>query len=171
MNVSKIWPRPAITIAAVIVALGASAAVAVAFNVSGGGTQLGMENRSDEPQAPSPGMAWMTLANSSVNVAVPAEQSRLINARFTAGSTCFGGAAADYCRVRIMANNIELQPINGNSFHFDSNALGTESEGHAMERSKRLGPGAYIIRVEYSVSNAALTFLLGHWHLAVETSA
>jgi hypothetical protein len=171
MNVSKIWPRPAIAIAAVIVALGASAAVAVAFNVSGGGTQLRIENRSDEPQAPSPGVAWMALANSAVMVNVPAGETRLFNARFTAGSTCFGGAAADYCRVRIMANGIELQPTNGFNYHFDSNALGTESEGHAMERSKLLGPGAYNVHVEYSVSNAALTFLLGHWHFAVAMSA
>jgi hypothetical protein len=164
-------PGPIVAVAAVILALGASAGVALAFNVSGGGAQLRIENRSDEPQAPSPGVAWMTLPNSSVNVNVPAGTTRLINARFTAGSTCFGGGANDFCRVRIMANAIELQPTNGFNYHFDSNAAATESEGHAMERSKLLGPGAYNVRVEYSVSNAAMTFLLGHWHHAVTMAA
>jgi hypothetical protein len=60
--------------------------------------------------------------------------------------------------------------VAGIDYAFDS--VGTDQhEGHAMERSHRLGAGTYIIRVQRAVTNPAISFRLDDWHLAVETSA
>jgi hypothetical protein len=176
MQVRNIRRRPATIAAIAVAAITATAGVAIAVpSGSAGAGQVRMDNRGETAAFNTNMVAWQTLPNSTVPVMVP--DGRLINARFTAGSTCFG-PVGDWCRVRIVvqdANGVvtELDPVDGLNYHFDSAAPGTgtiDREGHAMERSRRLPPGNYQLRVEYSVSNAATLFTLGHWHLAVETS-
>ena len=119
-----------------------------------------MDNRGETAAFATNMVAWQTLPNSTVPLNIQ-DPSRLINARFTAASTCFG-PVADWCRVRIVVEDpggvvTELDPANGLNFHFDSAAPAGENgqidrEGHAMERSRRLPEGPYQLRVEYSVS-------------------
>lgn len=178
MDVRNIRRRPATIAAAAIVAVGVFAGVAIAVpSGSNGAAQTRMDNRGETAVFTTALVPWQTLANSTVPVVIAQNQSRLINARFTAGSTCFG-PVGEWCRVRIVvqdANGVvtELDPMDGLNYHFDSAAPGAgnvDREGHAMERSRRLPSGVYMLRVEYSVSNVNTTFTLGHWHLAVETS-
>jgi hypothetical protein len=107
---------------------------------------------------------------------VPTGKTQLVNARFTAESNCTRAvpAAGGWCSTRIVAQRIggatvELNPQAGTDYAFDS--VGTDQhEGHAMERSIRLGAGTYVIRVQRAVTNNAISFRLDDWHLAVESS-
>jgi hypothetical protein len=80
--------------------------------------------------------------------------------------------------VRIIADSggaiTQLDPASGRDFAFDTDLVGAVdvdgAEGHAMERSRRLLPGNYDIRVEYEVTNAATVFTVDDWHFAVESS-
>ena len=65
-----------------------------------------------------------------------------------------------------------FDPASGIDYAFDSNPAGAADdlwEGNAMERSKRLGPGTYRVRVQRRVTNAGTIFRLDDWHFAVET--
>lgn len=179
MHLHQIRRHRAKVAAIAALAAGASAGVAIAVPTgSAGGTQVRMDNRGETAAFSTNMVAWQTLPNSQVPLNIP-DATRLVNARFTAGSTCFG-PVGDWCRVRIVVEDpagviTELDPTDGLNFHFDSAAPAAENgdvdrEGHAVERSRRLAPGQYQLRVEYSVSNAATLFTLGRWHLAVETS-
>jgi hypothetical protein len=177
MHLRTIRRRPALIAAAALLAIGASAGVAIAVpSGSFGQGQVRMDNRGETGVFNTNMVAWQTLPNSQVPLAIP-DQTRVVNARFTAGSTCFG-PAGEWCRTRIVVEDpagviTELDPVDGINYHWDSAAPGTgnvDREGHAMERSRRLAPGNYVLRVEWSVSNANTLFTLGHWHLAVETS-
>jgi hypothetical protein len=157
-----------------IVACGALATTAAAvLTASSGGTQITMDNAGETAAAPAPGMAWANLPGSDINV----NGDSVINARFTAESTC-NGEGAGACVVRIIAVNAAgvtpLDPASGNDFAFDTDVPGGVdfdlAEGHAMERSRRLADGPYVIRVQYAVTNPATAFRLDDWHFAVETS-
>ena len=118
------------------------------------------------------------VPGSAVTVVVPNGTTQLINARFTAESRCtravplLGGS----CSVRIVAQRVggvpvELNPVAGLNYAFDSVQGGDQLEGHAMERSRRLASGIYSIRAQRAVSNPAITLQLDDWHFAVEKSA
>ena len=65
---------------------------------------------------------------------------------------------------------LELNPQAGSDrYVFDS--VGSDgAESHAMESSRRLGAGLYIIRVQRAVSAPSVSFRIDNWHLAVEKS-
>jgi len=181
MHASLIRRRPAAIIASTLAAVGVCAAVAIAAPLmSAGGAQLRMENRSETVATSTNSVAWINLSGPAGHVVVPvaAGTTRLINARFTGESNC-NGPNSGYCRVRIIAFNTvtaaitELSPSDGLDFAFDSDAGGVASdlsEGNAIERSYRLPAGNWSIRVQYSVSNNTVQFILDDWHLAVESS-
>lgn len=167
-------------VAVAIAALAACAALATtAYAVlatSGGGTQVRMMNVSETGTFSTSSVAWVPVPGATVGIGVPTA-GQLVNARFTAESLCVGPNAG-MCRVRIVALTaagiIELDPISGATFAFDSDVAGAsidDAEGHAMERSRRLPAGTYQIQVQYSVTNATSVFRLADWHLAVELSA
>jgi hypothetical protein len=174
-HAGRSFRRPATIAAATILAIGALAGTAAAvLSASSGAGQLHMENRGETAPAPAPGMAWVTLPGSEIQV--NANEGHLINARFTAESTCSSPAAGS-CVVRIVADHgmiTELDPASGTDFAFDTDVVGAAdadgAEAHAMERSRRLPAGNYDIRVEYAVTNAATVFTVDDWHFAVETS-
>jgi hypothetical protein len=61
----------------------------------------------------------------------------------------------------------ELNPQTGRQpFSFD----GVSPNGgvRAIERSDRLNPGTYVVRVQWAVSGMGLQFFLAGWHFAVE---
>lgn len=167
--------RTPATIAAVVLACGAVAATALAF--SSGGAQVQMINQESAALTATTAAPWVFLPGAAVNVNVPANSSRLINARFTAESQCTGPAAG-WCTLRIVANGMELRPVAGIDYAFDTDVVGATNdqwEGNAMERSGRLfgGPEGtnYAIAVQRGVTNAGSTvFDLDDWHLAVEVS-
>ena len=123
-------------------------------------------------------VAFNNVPGAAVSVSVPAGSTRLIMARFSAESSCSGGAGAQYCSVRIVAVNVdngavtELSPQSGLDFAFDSTDLASETfaswEGHSMDRSERLDAGNYRIVVQRAVTNAAVTFRLDDYSLTVE---
>jgi hypothetical protein len=173
------YRRPAMIAAATILAIGALAGTAAAvLSSSIGGQQVSMHNRGDDATALSPAAAstWVNLPGSGVSVNA---DSKLINARFTAESTC-SGESSGVCAVRIVAVDpmgviTPLDPASDLDFAFDTDVAGVDdvdgAEAHAMERSRRLQAGQYTIGVQYAVTNAATTFKLDDWHFAVAVSA
>ena len=98
---------------------------------------------------------------------------RMLDARFTAESACFG--AGGWCSVRIVVINpaggvvTELDPASGFDFAFDSAGGGDRWEAHAMERtSPFLSAGTYRVRVQARVVAGATRIRLDDWTLAVE---
>jgi len=171
----RIYRRAATIVTATILAIGAFASIAAAvLTASNGAGQVRMDNRGETAPATTNSTTWVNLPGSGIPVNA---DSRLINARFTAETTC-NGPNAGACVVRIVAVNAagitELDPASASDFAFDTDVLGAGdadgAEGHAMERSRRLLDGAYTIRVQYAVTNATTTFQLDDWHFAVETS-
>jgi hypothetical protein len=115
---------------------------------------------------------YVELPGASATVTVPAGQSSLIIASFTAESECAVGGGTGYCSVRILIGGLEANPGAGSEFHFDSFGSGSAtdfSEAHAMTRSRGpLGPGTYAVQVQATVSAANTTFVLDDWHLTVQ---
>jgi hypothetical protein len=106
------------------------------------------------------------------SITVPAGTKAIILARFSAESACSGGSG--YCSIRIRIGGEDGQPVptGAEFFAFDSSDGDTETgsswESHAMERSRVLGPGTYVVRVQAAVSDAALSFRLDDANLTVE---
>jgi hypothetical protein len=178
MHPRHIRRKPVAVAAATVLALGAFAGTAAAILTGSTGTsQLRMDNRGNTAEQNTDVVAWKDLAGSDVPVTVP--DNRLVNARFTAESKCYSVPGA-WCAVRIIAIDtmtaaiVELDPASGMGFAFDAAVPGVHDEtgeGHAMERSRRLTVGKYLLRVQFAVTNAGTKFRLDDWHFAVETSA
>ena len=144
---------------------------------SSGGEQLQMLNASDNVLSATSSTAFVDIPGATRVVGVPSGTTNLINARLTAESNCVRAipALGGQCNTRIVAQRIggatvELSPQPGlDRYVFDS--VGTDgAESHAMESSIRLGVGTYVIRAQRAVSNAAVSFRIDNWHLAVERS-
>ena len=170
--------RHAAIAATAVLALGAFTATAVAvLSGSSGGAQTRMDNRGQtDPQATT-SVAWVNVTGSEMTIGVP-DPSRLINARFTGESRCYG-VAGTHCAMRVIAINTatgavtELDPASGMDFAFDgvTDAIHDESpEDHGFERSRRLGYGTYRIVAQMAVTNASTKFILDDWHFALESS-
>ena len=165
-----------VAVPAIALAIGGGTAAAALSGSSGSG-QVEMLNRSDNVAVVTSSTSYVDVPGAGVVTTVPAGRTQLINARFTAESNCTRANTAlqGWCSTRIVATRIggtsvELSPAAGIDYAFDN--VATDSfEGHAMERSLRLGPGSYIIRVQRAVTSSAITFRLDDWHLAVEKSA
>lgn len=179
MHPRQISRRSAAIAAAALLALGLFAATAAAvLTNSSGGTQVQMDNRADTDLQATKQLPWDSVVGADIFVTVP--NTRLINARFTAESRCYGQQGGK-CTARIIAVNIatgavtELDPASGPEFIFDAVTPDTydeTEEGHAMERSIRLPTGKYRVLVQYGVSIAEVVkFIVDDWHFAVETSA
>lgn len=158
------------TAVALSATLGGSAALAV-LTFSNGGTTVLVQNRAETNPSSTNVAAFSDLPGAVISVTVPAGTSRLISARFTAESQCTG-VAGRWCSVRVVASPasgaiIELNPQSGIDYAFDSTAT-DQWEGNALERSIRLGPGTYRVRVQRAVSVAGTVFRLDDWHFRVD---
>jgi len=145
-----------------------------------GGADTRVDVRSETTALATSSTIFVDLPGANTVAAVPGGQSRLFIARFAAESACYGAATAPsaWCSLQIIATNtatgasVPFDPASGIDYAFDTNPAGAQDdlwEGHAMERSKRLGPGTYRIRVQRAVTNAATIFRLDDWHFSVET--
>ena len=168
-------PIAAVAIIALLAFAGTAAAV---LTGSFGLSQVRMDNRGETNPSFTNSLAWVDLPGTAIPVSITSP-SRLINARFTAESSC-RGLNAGTCAVRIIAVNaagiVELDPASGLDYAFDTDVPGGADvdtmEGHAMERSRRLPTGTYTLRVQRAVTPTNTTgFTLDDWHFAVETSS
>lgn len=152
---------------------GVTVAMAV-LTGSTGGTTIQVQNRAETAASFTNAAAFVDLPGANVVVTVPAGTSRLISARFTAESQCFGQAGR-WCSLRVIVSNVaggfvEMQPASGLDYAFDTVAADVW-EGHALERSLRVGAGTYRVRVQRAVSGAGATFRLDDWHFRVDLNA
>jgi hypothetical protein len=120
------------------------------------------------------------LRGAKLTVFVPSGQKRLVKARFTADSSCVGVVATDTCQVRLIARNTdnakseELEPAGDGSRVFDSATSSTTGDGreaHAIDRSLRLGPGTWDIRVQWATQSDAgntITFSIFSYHFSID---
>ena len=163
---------------AVVLVLGAGAAFAVLTSVSGGSifrVDIDRENSVSFTNSTS----FVPIPGASVGVTVPSGTTRLVMARLSGVSSCFGANTAfgTGCLVQIEARNnatgviTVLQPNSAGSF-FDTSNSGKEPqwswESHSMDRSGRLGAGSYTISPKFKVNAANVTFQLNEWSFTVE---
>jgi hypothetical protein len=181
MHIGHFTRRPLTIAAAALAFTGAFAATAAAvFTSSTGKAQVQMSNAASTDASTTASTTWTPVTGSDVPMTLTA--SGLINARFTAESSC-SGAGNGWCSVRIVVYSVatgmftELDPASGTDFAFDSDAAGAADdmwESNAIERSVRLPAGAYRFRVEQAVvpmSASTVSSRLDDWHFAVEASA
>jgi hypothetical protein len=165
---------------AATVALAGTTAVALVSNT--GGVDGRVDVRSETVPLATSSVVFVDLPGANTVGVVPAGTTRLFIARFAGESQCFGAGAAPValCSLQIIATNtvtgatVAFDPAAGLDYAFDTNSLGAADdlwEGHAMERSKRLLPGTYRIRVQRAVTNPSTIFRLDDWHFSVETRA
>ncbi len=121
--------------------------------------------------AATPSGAWVSVPGMTRTITVPAGTSRLLDARFTAESSCIGGS---WCSARIVYVTptgaiVELAPASGTDYAFDSPG-GETWEGNAMERSSPtfLPPGTYRVVVQAAKIGAVISYRLDDMHFVVE---
>ncbi len=116
--------------------------------------------------------AFAGIPGATTTVTVPAGQTALIVARFTAESACSGGTGSNWCSVRILIGGVEASPVTGLDFAFDSTDASTETsaswESHSMERVRRVGAGTYPVTAQWATTSGSTTFRLDDWTLTVE---
>jgi hypothetical protein len=181
MHVRQFTRRPLTIAVTAIVAAGAFVVSAAADVTSSDGTaQTQMSNVAVTDPSSTSSTTWEPLAASALPMKLT--KSGLINARFTAESSCTG-AGSGWCSVKIVVYDAatgiftELNPASDTDFAFDSDTAGSASdlyESNAMERSIRLPPGDYRFLVYHAVRPLTanpVTSRLDDWHFAVEASA
>jgi hypothetical protein len=112
--------------------------------------------------------SFQNLAGAAATITVPAGQIQLVEAEFTADSTCQGPDAENFCRLQILADGAEMSPIGGGDFAYDG--VGTADdfwEAHAMQRSILLASGKHTIRVQAAVTLSGMAFYLDDWSFTV----
>jgi hypothetical protein len=116
--------------------------------------------------------SYVAVPGATATVTVPVGSKALIIARFAAISDCTdsnGNVTGGYsCNLRVLVNGQEAAPAGAQSSIFDATAADGR-EAHAIERSRGpLGPGTYVVTVQYSVAGATVTFDLDGWTLEVD---
>jgi hypothetical protein len=116
--------------------------------------------------------SFVDLPGSSTAISVPGPGNARILARFSAESACFGGVG--WCSVRILVDGVEMDPVVGTDFAFDSTNGGADTatswESHSMDRSRIVGPGNHTVVVQRAVVEGSTTntFRLDDWSLTIE---
>jgi hypothetical protein len=164
---------------AVGLSLASGMALAAVTFVSGGKIDQVKIAREDNMQATN-SPSFVNIPNTQVGVVVPSGTTRLVMARFSAESVCWGSWGG-WCSIRIVAQNnatgafTEMQPASGEDFAFDSTDQNQETElsweSHSMDRSIRLTAGSYTIRPQWEFQGASRDlshFELDDYSLTVE---
>lgn len=115
--------------------------------------------------------AYVNLPGATTTIGVPTGEAAVLVARFTAESQCSGGAAGNWCSVRVLIDGVEANPAAGLDFAFDSVSAAAAQdfwESNAMDRSRTVGAGTHSVVVQWAVTNAATVFRLDDWSLTVE---
>jgi hypothetical protein len=114
--------------------------------------------------------SFADVPGARATITVPAGQTQLVQATFSAESYCFGysGLAYQFCSLRILADTSEMLPKSGMDFAFDSNGQTDDAfEGHSMSRTLVLGPGTHIIRLQAVVTDGGVGFTTDDWTLTI----
>lgn len=119
-------------------------------------------------------MNWVNLPGAVATFTVPANSRDVFIARFTAESVCSGEVG--WCSVRILLNGVEMDPVVGTDFAFDSTDAGTANasswESHSVERSATMASSSVavtaVLQVQYAVAGSGVTFRLDDWHFTVQ---
>jgi hypothetical protein len=126
--------RTILLLASVAVALTLASGTAFALlTIASGGSIEEVQIARETSSTVTNNAAFNNVPGASVPVFVPAGSTRLIMARFSAESSCSGGAGAQHCSVRIVAVNVangavtELSPQSGIDFAFDSTDFASET--------------------------------------------
>jgi ABC-type antimicrobial peptide transport system permease subunit len=93
---------------------------------------------------------WVDIRGAKTSIRVPDGERALISARFTAETVCYA-IFIENCSLRIMVDARQARPASGRDFHVDSNYSGESEEsqkGHALDRTLKVGPGRYTIKVQ-----------------------
>jgi hypothetical protein len=117
------------------------------------------------------GTTFVPLSGASTTISVPGGQTARIVARFAGESRCMGGAAGDWCAIRILTDGVEMLPVRGITQMFDSAGASNDGiESHSIDRttSDVLSSGSHTVTVEWRVSSSSTDFTFAGWHLAVE---
>jgi len=119
-------------------------------------------------------IGFATLPGATTSFTTPAGDTDLIRARFAGESACYGAGPAGYCKLRILIDGLEMNPIVGADFAFDSTDAGDETsvswESKSIDRVKRVGAGFHTVTVQRAVTGAGISFRLDDWALTVEIS-
>jgi len=117
---------------------------------------------------------FVDVPGATLNITVPAGQTMLIVAEFTAESSCSGGGAGEWCSLKTVIGGTDGTPDVDGDFAYDStddgNNTGGSWESHSFTRYRTLGEGNYTVTVQRSVTNAAVSFRLDDWTLVVQRS-
>lgn len=120
---------------------------------------------------------WTDVPAAQGQVTVPDGVNANLVARFTAESSCAGGAEAPWCAMRIVFGTAgydgpmnEMYPVVGDDYAFDAVETGGGSwEGHAFERFAYGNPGTtYYFKVQ-GQRVGATSMAVDDWSFAVET--
>ena len=112
--------------------------------------------------------AFRNLAGATATITVPAGKVQLVEANFTADSSCQGSFGGNWCSVQILADGAEMGPIAIGDFAFDGVGSNDDFfEAHAMQRSILLGPGTHTIQVQAAVTLSGMSFFLDDWSLTI----
>jgi hypothetical protein len=162
--------RAVLVVLLVVVGTLMTGAIALAVSSSGAaGTVTRVYANGSDDASVTNSTTFVALPGASRAINVPQGETALVVARFTGESQCSGGAAGNWCSVRIMANGTEMSPASGSDFAFDSVA-GSEDfyESHTIERFIVLNAGTTTITVQRAVTSAATNFRLDDYTLIIE---
>jgi hypothetical protein len=141
-----------------------------------GGAVKRIAVKTDTSPSSTSSIGFVDLPGAQITVSVVGAQD-LITASFSAESQC-SGPGSGRCSVRILIiaepsdTPFEPSPPSGVDYTFDTDLAGTTDdlwEGHALERSVRLTPGFYRVKVQRAVTNLKTVFRLDDWHFSVTT--
>lgn len=131
------------------------------INANKGGKRLVIQTKAGAVNFASAGFVQVT----ATGITIPAAQSGILVATFTAESDCNGGS---WCSVRIVCDGIELQPAVGTDFAFDAPGDSWDSNS-VTRRTNVLTGGSHTCEVQTAQvggSNLRLddwTFVVEYW--------
>jgi hypothetical protein len=161
------WKKVAITLLLTTLPLATSAFAAVTHR---GGAVAAITTVTESNPSTSQSTSFADVPGAGVTITVPAGQTQLVQARFTAESTCwwYSGAAYQFCSLRVLADSTEMLPKSGKDAAFDSNGQFDDAwEGNSMERALVLGPGMHRIKLQAAVTDPGISFTVDDWVFTV----
>jgi hypothetical protein len=107
---------------------------------------------------------WTTV--DQVNIA--GNRGDFVDAQYTAESACYGGAAGNWCSVRILVDNQEAEPVVGSDFAFSPIGSPSSWASHTVDRTKTLTyTGVHRITVQTLQVGRGTAHRLDDWTLRV----
>lgn len=107
--------------------------------------------------------SYVTLDSAAITV--PANQTALITATYSAEALCKGSVG--WCSIRLVMDGVEMYPQAGSNFAFA--AVGDDYAGNTMERFLVARQGSHTVTVQLAVVSGATEFDVDDWVLDLET--